>query len=354
MPVVILRTPASKYASVGGGGGATGITFDSGWTGTGTFADGQFVTITRGAGISGTVRTDERPLKWIPGTGISGDATYSRDSTTLTLQNNATVGQSSILPYSGHVGTLDQQFVITPTDACFFQTNPITSIGTTQQAFISWYVRFGYSHTSDGSNNKMARIWNTAMTSSMYAPNHFVQTLSEDGANTAGGFFYDINDASNTWYVYEYEFRENSATDVHDGLWQFAMNAGLASADSTLWTTRESGFDSDSLHHRVFGPQQSNQPPPANGTHLYMADLYVSDTLLRTFVSTESAYTTSVYAGGSPLTIERQVQLMRSTGNTSTTLSLLLRAGAYAGSLSGKYLWVVASDRTRYRVGQFT
>lgn len=331
------------------GGGASGITFDSGWSGSGTFADGQIVSITRGVGGLGA-RTDERPLRWIPGSSTSADGTYSRDTSSLTVQTGAGT-QSSIKPYSSSPGTLDQQFNTPSSDTCFYSSR-IADIGTTERAFISYYIYYGYSHTSDGSNNKIVRIWNVGQTSSALVANHFIQATDIDGdGGVVGSDFFDIADSSTTWYQVEHHFKESSATDAADGMWQYVVNGGLAQPDTSTLVTRNSGQASDSLKRHIYGPQMSNQPPPASGSHLYVADYYATDTLLHAFVSDESTYTTTVYSGGAPLSHERQIQIPQSTGNSDTTLSLLIRAGAL--SLSGKYLWVVASEGTRLRVGQF-
>lgn len=342
MAVLILRSTAA--------GGASGFTFDSGWSGSGTFADGQIVTITRGAGGIGA-RTDERPLRWIPGSSTTQDATYSRDSSSLTVQSGA-ASQSSVKPYAASAGALDQTFQVPASDTCFYSSR-IADIGTTERAFISYYIRFGYSHTSDGSNNKMIRIWNTAFTSSAYTPNHFIQSSNIDGgAGTAQGDFYDVADSSNTWYNYQHIFAESSANDTQDGIWQFILNGGMCHPDALRWITRDTGQPSATVKRYIYGPQMSNQPPPATNDHLYMADYYATDTLLHCFVSDESTYTTTEYTGGAPLSHERQIQIPQATGNSDTALSLLIRAGAL--TLSGKYLWVVCSDNTRRRVGQFT
>lgn len=332
--------------------GASGFTFDSGWTGSGTFSDGQVVTITRGAGGIGA-RTDERPLRWIPGSSTTQDATYSRDSSSLTVQSGAAT-QSSVKPYAASAGALDQTFQVTSSDTCFYSSR-IADIGTTERAFISYYIRFGYSHTSDGSNNKIIRIWNTAQTSSAYTANHFIQSSNFDGgAGTAQSDFYgDLLDSSNTWYNYQHIFSESSANGVQDGIWQFIVNGGMCHPDALRWITRDAGQNSATVKRYIYGPQMSNQPPPANGDHLYMADYYATDTLLHCFVSDESTYTTTEYANNSsPLSHERQIQIPQATGNSDTALSLLIRAGAL--TLSGKYLWVVCSDNSRRRVGQFT
>src|SRR4051794_29216674 len=50
----------------GGGGGGAGIPFDSGFNGTGTFSDGQVVTVTRSAGSWGTKPNAAKPLYWWP------------------------------------------------------------------------------------------------------------------------------------------------------------------------------------------------------------------------------------------------------------------------------------------------
>ena len=68
-----------RFLAGGGGGGGGGVTFDSGFNGSGTFSDGQSVTITRSAGSWGTKPTAAKPLYWWPfEADANPDATYSR------------------------------------------------------------------------------------------------------------------------------------------------------------------------------------------------------------------------------------------------------------------------------------
>lgn len=348
----------------GGGGmfrqssGGSGFTFDSGWTGSGTFADGQDVTLTRGAGGIGA-RTDERPLRWIPGDAdMALDSTFSRDSSSLpSAQTNAS-WQSSVKPYSAAGGAITQLYPIpAAADESNCYAGDLTDIGTAGKAYWNYWIRNTWNGASVGVNNKMARIWNVGQTASaLFANASFSQAADIDGdAGIDGSVSHQIpQPAANTWYNYEHEFQECSGADVQDGIWQTYANGGAAFSDALRWITRHTGQADDSLKRLMHLSQFSNRPPPADGENLYYYGIYLTDTRLRVFISDESTFTTTVYSGGSILTHYREIQLPKATGNSDTTLSIRLRAGTYSGSLSGKYLWAVFSDGTRSRVGQFT
>jgi hypothetical protein len=353
----------TRLFAASGGGGPT-FTPDIGWTTSGTMDDGQVVTLTRAAGIGGTVRTDERPLVWYPfSANTSLDTTNSRNSALSSIQGNA-AWQSTVAPYAGAGGALDQTFFV-PSDSSNYFAGPVADIGTNGQAFVSYYVRWNYlmedTHAGVDVNNKMIRIWDSTETvSSILMANMFVQSADVDGIPTDGTnastTSHNIPRGRNTWWQYEHLFQESSAADVADGVWQHYVDGGAAFPDSNPWTTRKSGFPSDVAKRRLFLSQLSNasgnnQPP--SGSHLYISNLYVSDTLLHVLISNETSYTTTVYADKDDPSMghPRETQLMRSTGNNSTTLNVLLRAGQYTGSLPGKCIFVVNSLQTRRRVG---
>lgn len=289
---------------------------------------------------------------------MSLNSTYSRDASSLpSVQTNAS-WQSSVKPYSAAGGAITQLYPIPPaSDESNCYAGDLTDIVSTQKAYWNYWIRNTWDGSSVAVNNKMARIWNVGQTASALIANaSFSRAADIDGDSGIGSSVsHQIPYlAANTWFQYEHEFQESSAADVQDGIWQTYANGGAGFSSALRWITRHTGQADDSLKRLMHLSQYSNRPPPADGENLYYYGIYLTDTRLRVFISDESTFTTTVYSGGAILTHYREIQLLNSTGNSDTTLSIRLRSGYYSASLSGKYLWAVFGDGTTSRIGQFT
>src|SRR5690242_9218340 len=97
MSILILR-------SSGAGGGGSGFTPDSGFGSSGTFSDGQSVTITKAAGGFGTKPNGAKPLiYWNPGQdGVTTLNALSRKTTWDVNPTRGTIQQNQLLTGSAH------------------------------------------------------------------------------------------------------------------------------------------------------------------------------------------------------------------------------------------------------------
>lgn len=353
------------------GGGGAGFTFDSGWSGTGVFADNELVTVEKAAGGL-SIPTDPRPLLWIPlQTDFLRDATYSRTSVTMTARNGCTISTS--MPPTNHSGFARQTWPITPNadDHCFFSNDPVWSFSTTR-VYVSCKRRYNWNPLFTN-NDKSIRFW-PSPGASAGTPDYYVLLAQNDSGNSscqAEGYadYHDTTTApttyfacnwpsADTWVQDEYEYADSSV-DAYDGIHRFYRNGGVSHALSTRYKTRgspEPGTAAKAAGYldQFANPNDGADPMTSGTKHLDLCDLYITDTLFRIVVSAESSWTTTVMNNANDPGIAREVQLPTSGSGSDTGCGLLLRRGAHA-SLSGKYLWFCPTDfSSPQRIGQFT
>jgi len=348
------------------GGGASGITFDSGWSGTGTFADGQIVSVSKSGGGLG-LRTDERPLLWIPGeTSFLRDPTYSRLTTVMTARGNASI-DSTIKPTNA-AGSISQAWPLSgvagTADHCFFSNDPVWAF-TTDSVRVSVKRYHNWALDTDD-NDKCFRLWPTAFG----APDIYhkiapvgASTISVEGytdqhdATNGASYFWNENFAEDTWASYEHLFKESS-DNAFDGICRLYRNAGRAHPESYGWKTRNSGGEPGSAVKTQGYLDQFSNPTStgmeSGGRELKICHLYITDTLACFYVSTESAWTQTTMNGSNDPGVFREYQLPTQDSGSDTGCGLYLRKGVHS-SLSGLYLWFAPADGSSpQRIGQFT
>lgn len=294
-------------------------------------------------------RTDERPIFYRElAADFAANATYSRDASARTAQVSCTI-QSAVKP-ANLAGAAKQTWPVAGAPALLFQEDPIWSTATgVCYARVDRY--YDWNITGEDANDKMFRGWvNTGSTPDIYhATRNGTDTISIEGAGGDGQFF-QMNFAANQWLCDEHEFRASSANGIQDGISTMWRNGAKSLADSVLFTTRTVG--DPGIQSKWFLDQMSNAPPPATGRGLYFSSMYVSDTFLRVFLSTESSYSSIIQNGSNDPGIRREVQFLSATGNSGTALNIGLIDKRNHASLEGLYLWTVTSARVPLRIGQ--
>ncbi|HEU4602033.1 MAG TPA: hypothetical protein VFS24_08695 [Steroidobacteraceae bacterium] len=364
-----------RYTISSGGDSCTGFTPDAGWTCSGTFADGQDVTVTKSAGGLG-FSTDPRPLLWIPGSSSAAqDSTYSRNSTTTLVANSGTAVDTAIHPTNA-AGSLRQTWPISGGDTVLWwsttswESNNTFSTGVVY-ASVKRYHNFNPDDpTNTGAvsgdyNDKTFRIWPATFGNrDLYDKIRDQDSLSViegDASDTqycgsSSCSSVHLNFSIDTWYQHEHIFKENSALDAQDGLFRWYVNAGRANSESLGWQTRSTSQpNSKALFYLDQISNVSTNTDLENGAkHIWVADVYISDQLRRFTVSTESTcFTATTMDGSNDPGIFREIQLPRNGTGSDSSVGLHLRKGTYA-SMSGKYLCFWPNDGTSpERVGTF-
>lgn len=357
MGVLVLRSSAVS-------GGGSGITFDSGWTGSGTFSDGQDVTVTKAAGGL-ALPTDPRPLLWIPGeSSFAKDSTYSRSSQTMVAQDQATV-DSSLKPTNA-AGSLKQVWPFgSGAPANWFANDPIWTFST-GKTFAS--LKRMHTWTITGSpdyNDKCFRVWPAAFgTPDCYHKIHAAGSVvttegytDPDTGMSSGSRFFTVNQVGNTWYQDEHVFKD-STLDAFDGISRFYRNGARSHVESIGYKTRAtSGEPGSAAKTQGYLDQYSN--PSATGLDSlggsqHICHVYLDDKIARFVISNESSFTQTTMNGSNDPAVYREIQLPRSATGSDTSCGLRLRKGVHA-SLSGLYLWFFPEDGSApERVGVFS
>lgn len=334
MTVLILRSSASQ-----GGGGAPGVTFDSGYDGSGTFGDGEDFTITS-SGLFPS-KAHARPLLYAEGNSTTLNSTFSRTGT-LVSQGGTTIAQTSVKP-TGSAGAFR-------TRACDSGTNggtaPIVLSGLSFNASQLYvYVKRYWDHTADPQNLKMIRAWQASVGSApdFYSAigvqaNSFVEGVADDIYPTDGSHFHNQAFNGQQWRIWEHFFTESSL-NTYNGLIQLADNGRLFYPSSQRWCTRSTNY-TQSLT-QLYLDEYSNES--SLDSLDYHANMYIDETPLRLWLSDESSFSIST-------SVEhlREIQLPHTTWTTSEII-FRVRQGQL-GSLSGKCLWLGTDHYSATRI----
>jgi hypothetical protein len=367
---LLLQSSPRNAAQGGGGGGASGITFDAGFDGSGTFADGQTVTITRTAGGWGTKNGGGKPLRWIPfESGLQADATYSRITSALSVQTGCT-HQTGVKPTNA-AGAARQTTDNLDGLAALYTDSPIWTFDT-GKCYV--YVERYHDHADNNGtgtdpstpgqdstylNNKTIRVW-PAGGGVDGAPDMYYSigsNLANCWAEGAGGSGMNGNDPATGSHFYssalifsafdadtfvscEHVYM-TSALNTKDGIWNHARDSRWLYDSSFRWMTRETGAEGPIASGYL--DEMSNGAPAG---FIYYNSLYIDDSVCRIFCSSESSYNA---AAGDGTHHHRAICIP--TVWADGEITLLLRAGRHA-SLSGKYLYVVDNSNVATRVGQ--
>lgn len=360
MTLPCLAGPGSRYY---GTAQASGFTFDPGWSGSGTFSDGQIVTVTKAAGGL-SIPSDPRPLLWVPlETDFARDATYSRTVATMTGQTSCSI-VTDVKPTNA-AGAARQAWPIGSPGAdvhVLFSNDPVWSWGngsTPVPCYVSVKRRYNWDNAASY-NDKCIRYWGASGASSGVPD---VYMLPGSGATAAriiteggGGWdfhdscdaatpYYDANMVADTWYHDEHLFLDSSL-NTFDGICRHYRNALRAHPETVNWQTRGTTQPGVAVKTTGYLNQYSNPTSTGMETgtkYLYLSHLYVTDTFFRFVLSPESTWTQATQSGSNDSSIYREIQLPTEDSGSDIGCGLLLRKGVHA-STSGLYLWFYHPD----------
>lgn len=357
-----IRIVKPSIPASGGGGGGTGITFDSGFDGTGTFADGQVVTITRAAGSWGTKPNGSKALYYWPlEANLNPDATYSRNTTNPNAWSAESAFTTVVLaPNAAGSARMDVTCPVIGGGNCVMGPQggvPFTGA----QTYV--YTRRYFPSALDPAsfNLKFPRFWPVSGINNFYEGHDGASGASGDprystencpsppgGESVFGGHGF----RQGQWMVDEYEAQQSSASNVRDAEFHHIRNATYAFPRATQrWVTQCTGLTN--AQAVVYGEQHSNNVT-ASPWYVYWDLHVVDDSWCRIMISAESTWniTGAVSTGNAGTERVREWQPVSSWATTSITFLIQRRTLA----LSGMYLWVIGGTgcTTATRIGQFT
>ena len=340
-------------------GSSLGFTPDSGITTSGTFSDGQSVTINKVAGGFGTKPNAAKPVFYAKlDSSLAPDPSFSRTTSTPTA-DASTIIQNTIKPVNASgAGRVDAR-AENVTSPVFYQQYidiGITALTGKCYAFMKNYKDHPWNYYQGGNpdyvSDKSFRIWENAGANNTSDVWWGADTgMYVDNIDTGGNVFYGSGGQGGTgipatqsaWMTREH-FWDSGTADVTDGVRNYCQDGILGYSTSAVWKNRTSS--DPGLVKQVFLDEYTSTASYPTGVLIgydYFHDLYVDDSFYRIMVSTESSLSWT----GSAV---REICLPTSWSDTSVTVTL--RQGAFT-SLSGKYLWVYTGPFTATRVGQF-
>lgn len=343
---------ARMFGTPQGGGGGSGFTPASGVTISGTFTDGQSVTVTRAAGGLGA-RANAKPRYWYPlEINFATDDTISRTSDTLQSNGGAApVIQSTVKPVNA-IAAVEYTPKNTGGDGSqtAFNRSPFWDITGDVFMFIKRRLAF------DPDNDKIWRIWGDSIgsfPSIYYGVNAAIGTIgASDCPDTVtsgvASQFASAPFSANTWYTDEHYFR-NSAINTADGILNWARNGNFAWEYTGRWRTHATAYPT--LAHQLFLDEFTNTPPNGSTDKAYYGCILVDDSFLQLMVTPESSYGTLEYGAGASTQFAREIQLQ--TSRSDTAISFKIRQGSHT-TLTGKHLLALTGYGTSIDLGVFS
>jgi hypothetical protein len=344
---------ACRVDVVKGGGFAT----ESGFSASGTFADGGEITITKTGGGFGTKPNGAKPWLYLPhGTGLDPDINYSRGSATHLRHNAYIAHTTSAYPENGS-GAVQSPTVPGGAGVAGWTLSDAT------QVYVFGHRKFSYDILNDAvaTNHKWMRLW-TNIDSSTPPNSNVIAAFSDttivdcrivveyvsvgaggdnsvywstDGNNAAAG-------VGTNWHTFEQEFARSSGPGIADGVMVSWINGKRANVASAL--TTYDGTYTANTYKNIFFSQLSNNVESSGG-YIYYGPVLIDDSRCRVVVSAESTWNTSATTG-----YIRDFCLPTAWADDSITLTI--RQGIH-NSLAGKYLYVVKSDGSAVKIGGF-
>jgi hypothetical protein len=342
---------------------ASGFVADSGYTLSGTIADGATLTIS-GTGF-GTKQGGGRPLYYFPYTSdLTPHATLSRRTAPM-LDSARPYVFSTTSPPPNNPGSC--RLEMNDSGTSWGVSLPAGSVAS---IYTFAHRRFGYDtfHDGVGSNHKFWRIWRSAGQGfpdfyssysgngqTTFAPVSAAEGVSEGpGGESNNDKWWDnapnyytqiqpiLNAITTQWHTFEQEWQNSSAANVADAVF-ISWTNGAICCESSRFTSHNSG--GQPYWEELFFSQISNNSEPAGG-YFYYGPTLVDDSRCRIIVSNEATWNT-----GAAATYSRDfcVPITWADGQ----ITMMLRQGIHT-SLAGKYLYVVRSNGTAVRIGRFS
>jgi chitodextrinase len=375
-PVVNGTTQAS-------GGAAVGFTPNAALSvsASGTFADGQTVTINLPGGGFGAL-ADARPLLYFPfETNLSTHPTLSRVSATMTPINGNTVIQTTVKPVNS-AGAVSYIPIANGSFSLAFSTSPWGTMpggaGSKLYSFMKRRWDFFVAGTPTMPDNcKMWRYWpqagvgqNPDVYFAWSGPNNEFVGASEGNVNFTGGtpsngHFVPMTGGLQTWKTDEYWWKENTypgTSGTADGIHQWARFTQMAYPMTARWypcaTNNPSAGNPTGAGPitLIFGDQYTvntaGQPPNGSTDKAFWNCMVMDTNGFNQLYATDEGttlLTAMVGVGGADHLREWQPQVTR----TDTQLTAVIRQGEHV-SLVGKNLLFGDPYGAQFNLGVFT
>lgn len=339
------------------GSGASGFTPDAGITASGTFTDGQSVTLTKSAGGFGTKPGGAKAKYWLPlESDFSTDTTYCRTAVTFTPYSTNSISTTN--KPANAAGASWQTVSVAESGTGTFVTNdpPFTFATQSPSQLYLYYESYEVANFANAGTDKILRVYPTAGSGAGQPDGYLTADSRNGGIDGTHAVFFEqsgdedfLNDGwcnmltnSGNWIACEFLYKD-STPSTQDGVASFIRNAVYGYSPSRLWTTRTVSTAIGSLYFNEYEHLDSNFAG-INGYHAMLVD----DSWCRVFVSTESTY-----AQGTNTAVQNYRAICLPTAWSDTSITLTLRKGQ-SSSLSGQYLWSVTNSGTAIRLGQFS
>jgi len=341
---------------------ATGFVPSAGITVSGTFADGQTVTISKAAGGFGIKPGGALPLYYFPLDTNFATSTLCRNPGVTLSPDASSVIQTTIKPVNalGAAQTSAQDSAVR-SPAAIIWLNPMKTSGVTGQMYCFRKTYFdhiwdwGNGATGDAYfvNVKLLRGW----TSGTVGPDMIFGGDASTYVESIGtSSFYDkqpdaarVGQGINVWHTHEYLYTEGTLNTA-DGLRQFIVDGMCCYSNiNTRFTNNNSTYNSRktdwflSEYSNLSDPNLTKVPgnPDPIGKD-YNHCIYFDDSMFRVMISNETTYST--------VSAIREICIPTAWSDTSVTV--VLRKGAFT-SLSGKTLWLYTGPYSPILLGTF-
>jgi hypothetical protein len=342
---------------------AGGFNAESGFSLSGTLADGQTLTLTKTGGGFGTKPNGAKPLYWLPLTSTKTfDASLSRGSVGALagdlVAEQLPAGSSVVLKRQMNGGRsgggLDAtDFAISGAPGKVY-TNIKKYYAFSQNAVADLNTKSGYEHSINHKLMQYFFSYNTPFMSiepcsvngdgSARYDNQFF-TYNYPGEYGPSRYGVGSDNDPNQWCVHETLFSRGTL-DTADAVIRHLIDTRDMLAPSNLFTAKVTGETRtpDTLHLDMY----FNYTIDAD-LCLYVDHVYIDDSWCRVAISDETSYQTQTWTGDTGR-YRREIQIP--TAWADGELSFVCRQGAHA-SLSGKTLYVVTNAGTAIKAGVF-
>lgn len=382
----IVASSSSSSSSSSGGG----FTPQSGFSASGTWAEDQSITITRGAGGFGTKPNDPKPLLWMPLKSSATPSSLGRVTSARPMQQftyTSSCGADGNGCLAGSVsngGTADNTWTVRlDSDSWGSSTYDWNSYD--QKIFISRriYKNFGdLSGVSGGTYNvKDSRLWGRSgavdgggdASAGLVTPSiYFSPSLGQFGFENIAQpnwdytmeYFGDgrraaMNNITDRWYDEEQMWLSNSAATnsgaTSTANWKMAVDGGAYRFENPFITYQTnvmrlknaSGDGGDGrlrvlfIVHKVVDTGGGSRPSAPDGSYMNVDDIYVDDSWARVVIGDSATYTSCTV---------RRPQPPSAWSDTSVTFTIQ----SQGLTLSGKHVFIVTDADTVFYAGQIS
>jgi hypothetical protein len=315
----------------------------SGFSLSGTIADGQTVTLTKSGGGFGTKPNGAKPLYWWPFESDANPSSLSRNTTNPSGTANGAISSSLVAPGSASAWRWDLALA---------SSNVFLGVPFTSDSLYVWvkrYYDFDFS-TLPTFNLKPFRMYDASENQDVLCGlqgaegtngnPRYIADPTESYAHWGGNAF-----TGHAWRMEEWIYQAGSL-NVTDGRLDHVLNGRYAFTPGSGFLMRTTAWPNKYV--TLYLDQHSDASSLANAP-MYLDSYYVDDSWCRVLISDEPAWQVTTQPAGKACAREIQIP----TAWSDTSISLVLRRGSHT-SLVGKHLYVILGDGTPLAVGAFS